>query len=46
MREILEFIFAVAILIVAFKLTMGFLKIALWLAGILILVCAVLTLFG
>lgn len=45
MYELLEFIFAVALLIIAFKLTMGCLKVVLWLAGTLLLVCAILALF-
>jgi hypothetical protein len=40
MIELLKFIFAIAILIVAFKLTIGCLKVVLWLFGILLLFSA------
>ena len=45
MCELLEFIFAVAFLVVAFKLTMGCLKVVLWFFGILLLLLALASLF-
>lgn len=45
MIELLKFIFAIAILIVAFKLTMGCLKIVLWLGGTLLFIYAFMSLF-
>ena len=46
MRELLEFIFAVVFLVIAFKLTMGCMKVVLWLAGTLLLVYAFLALIA
>lgn len=40
MMEILEFILAVIFLVIAFKLTIGCLKVGLWLAGIIFLLTA------
>ena len=45
MRELLEFIFAVALLVIAFKLTMGCLKVVLWFCGVMLLVAAIASFF-
>lgn len=45
MRELLEFIFAVVFLVIAFKLTMGCLKVVLWLFGILLFLSALVSIF-
>jgi hypothetical protein len=46
MIELLKFIFAVVFLVIAFKLAIGFLKVALWLFGVLLLVSAFVSIFG
>ena len=41
MTELLEFIFAVLFLVIAFKLAMGCLKVVMWFCGVMLLATAI-----